>query len=148
MFDLTVVGVSVASTLALATIAIFTHFHRQGRQNKIDSGNLIMKLLVPWRTDTNFIKCLEFISDPSAVIKKNDQLVLSLLDQFEDIAIFWNDDTLSDNHIKEFFGTNLVNIRKNTSILNFIKEKNNEKPKYYYVNLLKLLEKSKKWNID
>ena len=66
---------------------------------------------------------------------------------FEDIAVLWRGGTLTDTHVKEFFGSNIRDIRKSKIMQERIEEESKHNPDFILVNLRALLRKSEKWNV-
>lgn len=65
----------------------------------------------------------------------------------EDIAVFWKEGTLIDNHVKEFFAPNVKMASGNDVISAYIEERSKSNPEYTYVNLKKLFKKVEDWGI-
>ena len=117
------------------------------RQTKVDSANLVYKLQGAWRAGGKFTDLLNKIRDPDAVLDPDKDEVYPALDLFEDIAVLWNDKTLDDLHVKEFFGTNLANVKNNHSMMGFLESEREKNPDYYYCNLARLLDRVEEWKI-
>ena len=122
-------------SLVVAGAILYTH---RG-QKKIASANLVFKYKGAWRHGGEFIELLGKIKNTGAVVDPNQDYVWPTLDHFEDIAILWNQDVLDFNQVKEFFGTNLTNIKNNDSLMSHLKDAN--KNYSHYANLLELLKK-------
>lgn len=115
------------------------------KQSKVSSANLILKLLKPWR-ETEFKEFLVKIGNHS--LTKGDETMLEeFLNQLESISIFWKDGTINENHIKEFFGTNIKAVRDDKFIQSYMKIWVDKKPDYYFVNLRELIKKVDGWKI-
>ena len=107
-------------------------------QNKIASANLIMHLHEPWRKNEDFKKFLRDMNDDKITeYEKRD--VGTLLNKFDEIAAFWADGTLHDEHIKQYFGPNLRKIQSDECIQKIMKDSIKKDPKNRYVNLQKML---------
>lgn len=138
---------TIASFIALG-IAAHSEWRRKQeskKHTKIASAQLILRLREPWHKP-EFKQLLREIQR-NTVIKNNEHGVEEFLNQMEDIAVFWKDGVLTDQHVKEMFGANLKNILNNEHIYRKLKKCNNENPQYTFVNLLALLEKVKSWNV-
>ena len=109
------------------------------RQKKIASANLILKYKGAWRYGGEFIELLGRIKNTDTVVDPKQDYVWPTLDHFEDIAILWNQDVLDFNQVKEFFGTNLTDIKNNASLMSHLKDAN--KNHGHYANLWELLKK-------
>lgn len=122
------------------------HCDQKKQQTKIDSAKISMDLLAPWRNNLQFTDFLERISKSS--ISDNDrEMIRETLGQFENIAILWKDEVLTENHVKEFFGANLKDIKTNTVMMEYFDKVRDKNPNYYYINLAELFEKYETWNI-
>ena len=115
------------------------------KQSQISSANLILDLLKPWRTE-GFKQFLGQLADPKVSHYDTNKLE-EFLNQLEDIAIFWKDGTLSENHVKEFFGANLKTVHNDKFVQDYMKKWIDKNPDYYFVNLVSLLKKSEEWEI-
>ena len=140
-----VIAVSIITNVVIARRQESRYNEEQRRQTKVASANLAYKILRAWRTEGWFIDLLSKIRDPNAVPDEAD--AYSALDLFEDIAVLWNDGTLNESHVKEFFGTNLNNVRNNHAMMGFMDALRKNDPEYYYVNLDELLKRVEKWGI-
>ncbi len=138
------IGVAIVSIIIAMGILIVNTIHIK-KQSLISSANLILNLLKPWRTD-DFKVFLAQIADPN-ITKYDENRLEEFLNQLEDIAIFWKDGTLSEVHVKEFFGANLKTVRDDKFIRNYIKTWADKNPDYYFVNLRELINKVKDWKI-
>lgn len=138
-------GFAAAIGIILSTTNIIKSRYENKHQEKVSSANLILDLLEPWRK-ADLQKLLNQIADPK-ITNYNEGELEKFLNQLEDIATFWKDGTLSEMHIKEFFGSNLKAVRDDKFIQEYIKKWNDKNPKYFFVNLIKLIEKVKDWKI-
>lgn len=138
-------GIAAALGIMFSTYTIIKSRYENKHQNKVSSANLILDLLTPWRKE-DFQKFIDQINDPN-ITQYDEGKLEKFLNQLEDIATFWKDGTLTDEHVKEFFGANLKAVRDDQFIRAFLKKWNDKNPKYYFVNLLKLIEKVKDWAI-
>ena len=115
-------------------------------QNKIASANLIIKYLKHW-DDKDFDEVIVKIEDANAEFShKHD--VTFVLAVFEDIAVLRKDRMLTDNHIQNFFGRDIVRMRANKSIMKIINEYYDKDPVHNYNNLMELIKDSKDWGIE
>jgi len=118
---------------------------KTNKQSKVSSANLILEILKPWRKDP-FKKLLGEMID-AQVTQYDESRLEEFLNQLETIAIFWKDKTLSDNHVKEFFGANLKIVRDDAFIQKYMNKWITKNPDYYFVNLKELIKKVNKWKI-
>lgn len=141
---LVVIGIATVSIMiAMGTLVV--NSIQIKKQSQISSANLILELLQPWRKQS-FKDFLKEIADPNTTQYDEDNLE-EFLNQLEDIAIFWKDGTLSEVHVKEFFGTNLKTVRDDEFIQNYMKKWIDKNPDYYFVNLTNLIKKVEEWKI-
>lgn len=146
--DIIITLMAVFGPIIVVSIMLLIARGQKKQQNKINSATLATTMLDSWRKDAEFLKYLRWMSNKTAKITPENRMpIMKLLNRFEDIAVLWRDELLAENHVKEFFGSNIVDIRKNDSAMVFIKTINNEKPDYYFVNLIDLINLSKKWGI-
>ena len=108
-------------------------------QKKIASANLVYKYKGAWRHGGRFIELLGKIKNTGTVVDPKQDYVWPTLDHFEDIAILWNQGVLDFDQVKEFFGTNLTDIKNNASLMGHLKDAN--KNYGYYANLWELIKK-------
>ena len=140
-----VVEIAATIGIGIATVSLIVTAYKTNKQSKVSSANLILEILKPWRKDP-FKKLLKEMADPQATYCDESKLE-EFLNQLETIAIFWKDKTLSDNHVKEFFGANLKLVRDDVFIQSYMKTWITKNPDYYFVNLKKLIKKVNKWKI-
>ena len=114
-------------------------------QNKIASAQLAWKLLEYWREEKHEWFRVLLVKIRESEIKSDDLQIGTVLNIFEDIAIWWQEGTLTDNHVKEFFGNNLRDIRENQVMQDRIKKGINLNSELFFVSLHHLLEKTREW---
>jgi len=136
------IAISSIIIAGITALALWIQIHKQ---SKVSSANLILELLKPWRKEP-FQKLLNEISDPN-VTQYNEHELEKLLNQLEDIAIFWKDGTLSEKHVKEYFGSNFKGVRDDKFIQSYIKKWTDKNFDYYFVNLREVIKKVEKWKI-
>ena len=141
----TVIAISIIINIYIARRQESRYNDEQRRQTKVASANLAYKILGAWRAKEGFPDLLYKIRDPDAVPDETD--AYSALDLFENIAVWWNDGTLDELHVKEFFGTNLNDARNNHTMMGFMQSLRKKDPKHYYVNLDRLLNRVEEWGI-
>ena len=141
-----VIGALIISTLTL--IIVWYNSYRQHKlQVKITSAQLVLHFLKYWDDEkhVDFQESLERIH--KSKIKKSDDAILPVLAVFEDIAILWREKTLTDNHVKQYFGNPLRDIRDNEVMQDRIKEESAPDLDFIFVNLRALLLKTSEWKI-
>ena len=115
-------------------------------QNKIASAQLAWKLLEYWR-DEKHDGFTDFMAELyNSKVNKDDSRIANILQIFEDIAVFWHDESLTENHTKEFFGPPLRIIRESQIMQDRIKKASTDSD-LIYSNLRPLLEKTVEWEI-
>ena len=131
------------------TLIIVWHNSRRQHilQVKITSVQLVLHFLEYWKDAKHeeFQEALKRIHESK--IKKDDHAILPVLTIFEDIAILWHEKTLTDNHVKEFFGNPLRDIRDNEIMQDRIKKESKSESDFILVNLRALLRETVKWKI-
>ena len=132
----------VASGMVAVAIYI-ANWRLLKQQKKMDSAKLSAEKFEPWKK----VKDPEFAAfadkmQAGKVDKGDHPMIRRFLDALEEVAILWNDDMITDKHVKEFFGPELRAIFRNPPAHELLKE--NHK-KCAYDNLCELLEKVKKW---
>ena len=117
------------------------------QQKIINSAKLVLHFLKYWE-DEKHQGFQDFLIDlHKSKIRKGEPAIGSVLLIFEDIAILWREKTLTDNHVKEFFGNALRDIRDNEIMQKHIEKVSKPEPDFIYVNLRPLLEETRNWNI-
>ena len=138
----TIVPSSIA--LGIAAHAGWRAKQESEKHTKIASAQLILRLKKPWH-EPKFKAFLQKMQNKSPDLNKLE--VEEFLNQMEDIAAFWKDGVLTDEHVKEMFGANLKGILENKFVRKELERWNKQKPDYTFVNLMKLLEKSESWKL-
>ena len=116
------------------------------RQHQIQinsaSASLALRMREDWSVSRNpqFAKFIGLFHDSK--VKAGDDRIRQLLNIMETIAVFWKEGTITEKHVRELFGTDLRDIRKNKPVYDQLKEKYEEGR---YANLWKLVKKSEKW---
>lgn len=145
IIEVNIIAVGALVGIGIALCTLVKNYHQTKKQTKVESANLILRLKEPWK-NTKFKKFLR-------KLQTNDTEYISeieieeFLNQLEDIAIFYNDNTLTENHVKEFFGVNFKKINENTHVTKIYNKFRDLSPHYTYININRLLEKIDKWKI-
>ena len=115
-------------------------------QNRIASARLAWKLLEYWREEKHagFTDFMEELYNSK--INENDSRIPDVLQIFENIAVFWHEKSLTDNHVIEFFGHPLRIIRESQIMRERITKASADSD-LIYANLRPLLEKTREWRI-
>ena len=117
------------------------------QQKTINSAKLALHFLEYWK-DAKHKGFQEFLKKlHQDKISKDDSASLIILTIFEDIAILWHEGTLTDNHVKEFFGNPLRDIRDSRIMQDRIKKESKSESDFILVNLRALLRETVKWKI-
>ena len=129
--------------MVIAFFTLIKNYIITKNQTKISSAHLILKLNEPW-TDKYFKRVLEKITKNETL---KDHEIEKFVNNLENIGIFWDDKTITDNHVKEFFGANIKLAYENAQIIKFINEFRKKNEDYYFTKLSKLFNKLDKWKI-
>jgi len=146
LFFMEIIEIVAGIGISIATISLIVTAYQTHKHSKVTSASLILELLKPWRENEDFKHLLSQILDPNTK-DYDEKEIEEFLNQLEDIATLWKDGTLTENHIKEFFGSNLKSVRDDNFIQNYIKKWKDKNSDYYFVNLRKLIEKVNDWKI-
>ena len=132
-------------SLAVAGVIFYVHHRQHNLRVKVTSADISMKLFEKWRVGKN--KEFQVLLDDlyALDIAPDDPRLGLFLNTLEEIAVFWNEDTLTDNHVKEFFGSTLELFTNNPVAYEYFKNEREENPKSNYKNLQDLLDKPKIW---
>ena len=112
LFLVEAVEIAVIIAAGIAALGLIVTMFKSNKQSKIDSASLILELLQPWRKP-DFQQLLHQMVDPK-ITEYDESKLEQFLNHLESIAIFWKDKTLTENHVKEFFGENLKIVRDDT----------------------------------
>ena len=117
------------------------------QQKIINSSKLVLHFLKYWEDEKHegFQEALTRIHESK--IKKDDYAILPVLGIFENIAILWHEKTLTDNHVKEFFGNSLRDIRESRIMQDQILKSAKSNNDFIFVSLRDLLLETSKWEI-
>ena len=155
IFGLTLVGmveiavfvgaaVGIGSSLIIAWVIHRRNKELLEQQKIINSAKLTWHFLEFWR-DIKHDKLMDFLDRlHRSEIKKDDPLIGVAVTLYESIAIFCREGTLIENHVKEFFGNSLVDMRDNEVIQDYIKDGVKDEDDAL-MNLQDLFRKSRKW---
>lgn len=139
------IAVSTTASSLFSTLALRHARRESGRLADIQSANLIMKLRSPWGKK----KFKEFLRDA----RKNDAFegregeVDSFLNRMETIAMFLEQKTLNELHVKELFAEHFKMIRSNQGIAKYYDNARKKNKKYTFTNIAKVLEKMESWGV-
>ena len=139
--------VGIVSSLIIARTIHKRNVASLEQQRKVNSAELTLKLLEWWDGINTFTKLIFKLSKPNAKFTDEEDGVFFALTKFEAIAILLKDKTLTENHVREFFGMDLVRINANESIRRILDEYHQEDIDHNYNNLKELLDESKKWGM-
>ena len=126
----------------VAVVVLFVHLRQHKIQIRATSADLALKMLEYW-SESRYPDFAEFIERLHASkVAEDDPKIPLFLGALEEVAIFWKEGTITDNHVKEFFGPDLRGILKNDPVHNYLKERHKGST---YANLWELLGKSRGW---
>ena len=115
-------------------------------QNKIASANLVIKYLKHWEEDV-FFGQMTFKMEKTDTEFADEGDVHYMLATFEDISVLWKDGILTDTHIRNFFGRDIVRIGANKSIMKILNEYHEKDTVHNYNNLVELIKNSENWGM-
>ena len=149
------VAIAISSSVAITGFLSWWNTHQSNNrmneqlesQNKIASANLIIKYLKHWEGLGLFGKMILKLENTDAKFTDKGDMDF-MLATFEDIAVFWKDETLTETHIREFFGRDIVRIGANKSIMKHVNEYYQQDIAHNYNNLVKLIKKSESWKMS
>ena len=151
MIEVAIILGSVIGAFSSVSIAYVIHKRNVAlleQQRKVNSAELSLKLSESWNRINTFTKLIFKLSKPNMKFKDEEDGVFFVLGKFEDIAILRKDEILTEIHVREFFGMDLVRINANESIMKILDEYHNENADHNYNNLKELLDDSKEWGLD
>ena len=138
-----VFGVSIGTLIGVW----YWNFKQHKLQVKSTSAQLALKLVEKWHNDLLFSEITFDLGTEDIQFTDKDK-VNPVLAVFEDIAILKRDKLLTETHVREFFGREIVRINANVSIMKIIDDFHKRDVKHNYNNLKEMLEDSKKWGMD
>lgn len=140
-----IVEIAVIVASGIAAIGLIVTMFKSHKQSKTDSALLILELLNPWGMK-DFKQLLSQMADPN-ITKYDETKLEEFLNRLEIIAVFWKDKTLTETHVKEFFGANIKTVRDDKFIQAYMKKWTDINPNHFFVNIIELTKKVKKWGI-
>ena len=135
-------AVAGSGSIAIAGVILYTHFRQHAIQIKATSAKLSLRMADYWSVSkhADFAEFAELVWESK--VQKDDPRIAVYLDKLEEVAIFWEEGTITNNHGREFFGPDLDAVLKNDPVYNYLKENQNENT---YKNLWNLIRNQKKW---
>ena len=134
-----VIWALIVSIVTLIVVGYDNH-RRHKLQVKSTSAQLALKLLEVWEGNNTFTKMIRKLEKAHAEFTDKDDRVHFVLTKFEDIAILKRDKLLTETHVQEFFGRDIVRIAANKSVMRILNEYHNEDTRHNYNNLKNLLK--------
>lgn len=128
---------SIISIIGVFITAYFLYQQNKSK-NKLESIHLTKETLTTIKNDALLYNIHRKIYNGDS--KTDGENIILLLNEFEDLAMYWNDKMVVLKHIKEIHGSFLRKLKKNQCINELIKSKNNE-DKTNFTNLMKMLKK-------
>ena len=149
------VAIVISSSVAVTGFLSWWNTHQSNNrmneqlesQNKIASANLIIKYLKHWEGPGLFGKMILKLENTDTKFTDKSDMGF-MLATFEDLAILWKDKTLTEIHIREFFGRDIVRIGSNKSIMKHVNEYHQQDITHNYNNLVELIKKSESWKMS
>lgn len=111
----------------------------------VESANLIMTLRKPWSKG----RFKEFLRDAckGGALQGKEGEIDSFLNRMETIAMFMEQKTLSEVHVKELFAEHFKMIKSNHAIREYYNNARKNNEKYTFTNIAKVLEKMGAWGV-
>ena len=147
LVEYAVIGAFIVSAATLIMVG-YDNDRRHKLQVKSTSAQLCMKLLEKWESNNTFAKMILKLETLHTEFTDEDDNVHFVLTKFEDIAILNRDELLTDTHVREFFGKDIVRIAANKSVMGILDEYHNEDVRNNYNNLKEMLKTSEKWRMS
>ena len=146
--ELDIVHVVVVSTVAssgFSSLMLWQSRRESKRLADVASATLIMKLRKPW-AKKGFKGFLSAARSGDA-FKGREGDIDSFLNRMETIAMFLEQKTLKEVHVKELFAEHFKLILTNEAIANYYTNMRKKNEKYTFINIAKALEKMKAWDV-
>ena len=150
LIEVAIILGSVIGALSSGLVACVIHKRNKElleQQKKADSVRLVLVLLEKWKGQTSFTEIVYDLATPNKQFTDKDK-VNPVLAVFEDIAMLRHDKALTENHVREFFGRDIVRLDANKSIMKIVNDFYNKDHKHNYNNLKKMLDDSKEWGME
>ena len=138
------IGASVVSSI-FSTIGIWHARNESKRLAGVESGTLIMKLRKPWSKKP--FKTFLYDAGKGDALKGRKGEIDSFLNRMETIAMFMEQGTLQEVHVKELFAEHFKLVINNKAIARYYRKKRRMNKKYTYINIARVLEKMKTWDV-
>ena len=126
-------------SIVVVLVLVLIHRSQHGLQQRLVSAQLSLMMLEYWdgKKHKDFVDLVELI--PLSKVKEDDPRIGSYLSIWEEIAVFCNEKTITNTHMREFFKPDLKAIHDNTVVCGYLKKKHT---KTTYHNLWELMEKT------
>ena len=147
LVEYAVIGAFIVSAATLIMVG-YDNYRRHKLQVNSTSAQLCIKLLEKWEDSSTFTQMISKLEKPNAEFTDEEHNVHFVLTKFEDIAILKRDELLTDTHVREFFGRDIVRIAANKSVMGILDEYHSEDVRNNYNNLKELLKTSEKWGMS
>lgn len=119
--------------------------NESARLADVASANLIMTLREPW-SKTHFKTFLDDVRNDSSFEEREGEIE-GFLNRMEIIAMFLEQKTLKEVHVKETFGSHFKLIKENKSIKSYYNKRRKENKNYIFTNIAKVLVKMEEWGV-
>ncbi len=141
------IAVSVSTILAsFFSAQALRHARRESaRLADVASANLIVTLRKPW-SKKHFKAFLHNAGEGSS-FEGREAEIEGFLNRMEIIAIFLEQKTLKEVHVKEIFGSHFKLIKDNKAIESYYNRQREEKKNYRFTNIEKALVKMEGWGV-
>ena len=133
-------------SLGVAAVIGVVHWLQHRQHVKATSADITKWMLERWseRNDPRFREFRNLLA--TSKVEKFDEDLPQFLFLVEEIAIFWEEGMITDDHVKMFFGITLKHTSTNQGVWEYLNEES-EKGTRHFPSLRKLLEKASKWDI-
>ena len=145
--DILLVIVVVISTGLSSFFSVCALRHAQSesaRLANVASANLIIALRKPW--SKGHFKAFLTDVQKGISLEGRESEIEGFLNQMEKIAMFMEQETLKEIHVKELFASHFKLIIENKYIRSYYNNKRKENEKYFFTNIAKVLAKIEKWD--
>ena len=117
-FDVLVTVAGLGSFVVAAVIMVVHYFQHQ-LQKRTTSANVALQIMAT--VQKTKVVNEAFYKLHTSGVPVRDPGFLWLLSSLDAVAIFWKEGTITDAHIREFFGFTLKRINDNPEICDFLK---------------------------
>ena len=140
-----VVALSTIVTGGLSCSMLWHARAESRRRADAESANLIMKLREPWARE-GFKGFLGDARKGDAFMGREGEIE-GFLNRMETIAMFLEQKTLKEAHVKELFAEHFKLVKSNRAIAEYYGNARRKNKKYTFTNIARVLEKMGAWDV-